>query len=101
MERRSWPTVAPRCTCPAHRSAEVVTARRDAAGLPMALAPAVASSRFDGGGRQRQRSGDPRPRRWGMSKQEIERLDDQGMAAWEWGDADGWVGLVADDVGWY
>ncbi len=26
-----------------------------------------------------------------MSKQDIERIDDQGMAAWETGDADAWV----------
>jgi ketosteroid isomerase-like protein len=36
-----------------------------------------------------------------MSKQEIERLDDQGMAAWESGDADAWVSLLADDFVWY
>src|SRR5207249_10539423 len=43
-----------------------------------------------------------RPRRWAhMSKEEIERLDDQGMAAWESGDTEAWVGLLADDFVWY
>jgi steroid delta-isomerase-like uncharacterized protein len=32
-----------------------------------------------------------------MSKEELERLDDRGMAAWDSHDADTWVGLFADD----
>ena len=36
-----------------------------------------------------------------MSKQEIERLDDQGMAAWDAHDADAFVALFADDFVWY
>jgi predicted ester cyclase len=32
-----------------------------------------------------------------MSKEDLERLDDQGMSAWNDHDADGWVGLFADD----
>jgi len=36
-----------------------------------------------------------------MSKEEIERLDDQGMAAWESGDTEAWVSLLADNFVWY
>jgi steroid delta-isomerase-like uncharacterized protein len=36
-----------------------------------------------------------------MSKEELERLDDQGMAAWEKHDADAWVDLFADDFVWH
>jgi steroid delta-isomerase-like uncharacterized protein len=32
-----------------------------------------------------------------MSKEELERLDDRGMAAWDSHDAEAWVGLFADD----
>jgi predicted ester cyclase len=32
-----------------------------------------------------------------MSREELERLDDQGMAAWDTHDAVAWVGLFADD----
>jgi len=32
-----------------------------------------------------------------MSKENLERLDDQGMSAWNDHDADGWVSLFADD----
>ena len=32
-----------------------------------------------------------------MSKEDLVRLDDQGMSAWNDHDADGWVGLFADD----
>ena len=32
-----------------------------------------------------------------MSKQDIERLDDQGMSAWDSHDADEWVSLFSDD----
>src|SRR6266511_505713 len=58
--------------------------------------------RLDCDGRPDQRKGRPStPGRWGMSKQDIERIDDQGMAAWETGDADAWVTLLADDFVWY
>lgn len=36
-----------------------------------------------------------------MSKEELERLDDQGMAAWDAHDPDAWVGLFADEFTWY
>jgi uncharacterized protein (TIGR02246 family) len=36
-----------------------------------------------------------------MSKEEIERLDDQGMAAWDAHDAEAFVSLFADDFVWY
>lgn len=36
-----------------------------------------------------------------MSKEELERLDDQGMAAWDAHDADAWLGLFADDFVWH
>ena len=36
-----------------------------------------------------------------MHKDELERLDDQGMAAWEKHDADAWVDLFADDFVWH
>jgi ketosteroid isomerase-like protein len=32
-----------------------------------------------------------------MSKEELERLDDQGMSAWDAHDADAWAELFADD----
>jgi steroid delta-isomerase-like uncharacterized protein len=32
-----------------------------------------------------------------MTRQELERLDDRGMAAWSDHDADAWVGLFADE----
>ena len=32
-----------------------------------------------------------------MSREELERIDDQGIAAWNDHDTDGWVGLLADD----
>ena len=32
-----------------------------------------------------------------MSKEELERLDDQGMSAWDTHDADAWADLFADD----
>lgn len=32
-----------------------------------------------------------------MSREELERLDDQGMAAWDAHDADAWVSMFADD----
>jgi hypothetical protein len=31
-----------------------------------------------------------------MSKEEVERIDDQGMAAWENHDADAWASIFAD-----
>ena len=31
-----------------------------------------------------------------MSKEELEQLDDRGMAAWDTHDADAWVGMFAD-----
>jgi steroid delta-isomerase-like uncharacterized protein len=36
-----------------------------------------------------------------MSKQELERIDDQGMAAWDAHDANAFVSLFADDFVWY
>jgi steroid delta-isomerase-like uncharacterized protein len=36
-----------------------------------------------------------------VSKEELERLDDQGMAAWNDHDTDAWVGLFADDFVWH
>jgi steroid delta-isomerase-like uncharacterized protein len=36
-----------------------------------------------------------------MSKEDLERLNDQGMAAWDAHDADAWVDLFADDFVWY
>jgi steroid delta-isomerase-like uncharacterized protein len=36
-----------------------------------------------------------------MKKEEIERIDDQGMAAWEGHDAEAWVSLLADDFVWH
>lgn len=35
-----------------------------------------------------------------MSKQDLERLDDQGMSAWDSHDADAFVSLFADDFTW-
>jgi len=35
-----------------------------------------------------------------MSKEELERIDDQGMAAWNDHDADAFVGLLSDDFVW-
>lgn len=32
-----------------------------------------------------------------MSKEELERLDDQGLATWDNHDTDGWVNMFADD----
>ena len=32
-----------------------------------------------------------------MSRQDLERLDDEGMAAWSNHDADAWVAIFADD----
>jgi len=32
-----------------------------------------------------------------MSREELERLDDQGLSAWDSRDADAWVGLFADE----
>lgn len=32
-----------------------------------------------------------------MSREELERIDDQGMSAWDSHDADTWVNLFADD----
>ena len=32
-----------------------------------------------------------------MSKEELERLDDMGMSAWDSHDADAWVGIFADE----
>jgi len=36
-----------------------------------------------------------------VSKEDLERLDDQGMAAWSAHDADAFVALMADDFVWY
>jgi steroid delta-isomerase-like uncharacterized protein len=36
-----------------------------------------------------------------MKKEELERLDDQGMAAWEKHDTEEWVSLFADDFVWH
>jgi steroid delta-isomerase-like uncharacterized protein len=36
-----------------------------------------------------------------MSKEEMERIDDQGMAAWNDHDADAFLSLFADDFVWY
>src|SRR6266571_4949579 len=36
-----------------------------------------------------------------MAREELERIDDQGMAAWDAHDADAWVDLFADDFVWY
>jgi steroid delta-isomerase-like uncharacterized protein len=36
-----------------------------------------------------------------MSKKELERIDDQGMAAWDAHDANAFVSLFADDFVWY
>jgi steroid delta-isomerase-like uncharacterized protein len=36
-----------------------------------------------------------------MSREELERIDDQGMAAWDTHDADAWVNMFADDFVWY
>ena len=36
-----------------------------------------------------------------MTKEELERLDDQGMAAWDAHDVEAWVDLFADDFVWY
>jgi predicted ester cyclase len=36
-----------------------------------------------------------------VSKQELERLDDEGMSAWTAHDANAWVGLFADDFVWH
>jgi steroid delta-isomerase-like uncharacterized protein len=36
-----------------------------------------------------------------MSKEELERLDDQGMAAWNDHDAEAFLSLFADDFVWY
>jgi steroid delta-isomerase-like uncharacterized protein len=36
-----------------------------------------------------------------MSKEDLERLDDQGMAAWNDHDAEAFVSLFADDFVWY
>jgi steroid delta-isomerase-like uncharacterized protein len=38
---------------------------------------------------------------WAMSKEELERLDDQGMAAWNDHDAQAFVRIFADDFVWY
>ncbi len=35
-----------------------------------------------------------------MSREELEQLDDQGMAAWDQHDADAFVALLADDFVW-
>jgi predicted ester cyclase len=35
-----------------------------------------------------------------MSREELERLDDQGIAAWNAHDADGFLGLFADEFVW-
>jgi steroid delta-isomerase-like uncharacterized protein len=36
-----------------------------------------------------------------VSKEELERLDDQGMSAWTAHDANAWVSLFADDFVWH
>lgn len=36
-----------------------------------------------------------------MSKEELERLDDLGLSAWEAHDAEAFVSLLADDFVWY
>jgi steroid delta-isomerase-like uncharacterized protein len=36
-----------------------------------------------------------------MAREDLERLDDQGMAAWNNHDAEAFVGLFADDFTWY
>ena len=36
-----------------------------------------------------------------MSKEEVQRIDDQGMAAWDSHDADRFVGLLADNFVWH
>ncbi|HEY3209555.1 MAG TPA: ester cyclase [Actinomycetota bacterium] len=36
-----------------------------------------------------------------MSKEEVERLDDQGMSAWDKHDPDAFVSLFADDFVWH
>jgi steroid delta-isomerase-like uncharacterized protein len=60
------------------------------------VAAAVA---FDGKARRRERKG-PEGRGGDMSREDLERLDDQGMAAWDSHDADAFVGLFADDFVW-
>jgi steroid delta-isomerase-like uncharacterized protein len=35
-----------------------------------------------------------------MSREDVERVDDQGIAAWDHHDADGFAGLFADDFEW-
>src|SRR6266487_4488881 len=51
---------------------------------------------------QEQRRLRPRPqhRRQVMSQEEVERIDDQGMAAWDRHDADTVAALLADDFAW-
>lgn len=36
-----------------------------------------------------------------MSKQQLEQLDDQGLAAWDAHDGDAFLSLLADDFVWY
>jgi predicted ester cyclase len=36
-----------------------------------------------------------------VSKEELERLDDEGMSAWTAHDANAWVGLFGDDFVWH
>ncbi len=36
-----------------------------------------------------------------MSREELERIDDAGMSAWDAHDADAFVGLLADDFVWH
>ena len=36
-----------------------------------------------------------------MSKEDLERLDDRGMSAWNDHDAEAWVGLFADEFVWH
>ncbi len=43
---------------------------------------------------------DPQHRRQVMSQEEVERIDDQGMAAWDRHDADTIAALLADDFAW-
>jgi steroid delta-isomerase-like uncharacterized protein len=43
----------------------------------------------------------PTKRRRRMSREELEQLDDQGIAAWDQGDAEAFVSLLADDFTWY
>jgi steroid delta-isomerase-like uncharacterized protein len=35
-----------------------------------------------------------------MSREELERLDDQGMSAWDTGDAEALISILADDFVW-